>query len=83
MFGAFEAPGFRACATTDAIPKKSCPLCRSIDATGTGICEAIAGYKLEGTICVAINCRCEGTECPRIYATELECREAARACSQM
>lgn len=54
--------------------------CDAQDITGEGLCRAIAGFSWDGEACGAVVCRCSGSDCDEMFATQEECEGAYGEC---
>lgn len=57
-----------------------CP-CRAMDATGSGPCALLLGWKWDGSQCVGISgCDCVGSDCDDLFSTQSACAKAHSSC---
>ena len=56
--------------------------CRADDIRGTGTCDAILGWRWNGTTCAPVGgCSCAGADCAALRATRLECEAGHSTCT--
>lgn len=64
----------------DCLDVECPPDCSAMDAHSEGRCSLTPGFAWDGSACRPLSCRCVGTECDAIFATEAECLAVFGAC---
>lgn len=58
-------------------------LCAPMDVEGEGGCDAVLGYRFDGSECRSISgCSCEGDDCRKLYKSADRCRRATGDCDR-
>lgn len=71
------------CVAGPGCPGMACPDCTPQDASGSGTCNLMFGYRWDGQSCVPVGgCSCQGADCSRLFTDYQSCLQAYSSCTQ-